>query len=246
MTIKKTLLQIVKDILTVLDSDDVNSLADSLEASAVAEVVESTYYDIISMRSLPEHKSFVQLVSASDNDFPTHFTYPSNSNSIEKIWYDTSDDETFEYTEVTYLEPLEFIEKSDRVNENYILVDDKAAGTKIRVRNNKQPKYYTSFDDDNIVMDSYDATVNSTLTSAKSRAFGLIYPAFDRYTDTFVPDLDADKFPYLISEAKSRAMDIYKGGASNKVEQAARRNKSATRNKSYKTTQRENWNDYGR
>lgn len=246
MSIKKNLLQIVKDILNVMDSDDVNTLSDSLEAQAVAEVVESTYYDIISMRHLPEHKSFLTLVSASDSNFPTHFTYPSNANSIERVWYDKSGDDTFDYDEVIFLEPIDFIERADQRNEDYVLVDDKSSGTKIRVGTDSNPCYYTSFDDDNIVFDSYKSSVDTTMVASKTRAYGIVYPVFDRYTDTFVPDLDADKFPYLISEAKSRAMDIYKGGTSQKVEQAARRNKSATRNKSYKTERGNNWNDFGR
>ena len=246
MSIKKTLLQIVKDILSVLDSDDVNTLSDSLEAQAVAEVVEATYYDIISMRHLPEHKSFTKLAAASDSEFPTHFSYPTNTNSIERVWYDVSDDDSFEYREIEFLEPIEFIERADQRSDNYVLVDDKKAGTKIRVGTDAPPYYYTSFDDENIVFDSYDSTVDDTMMESKTRAYGIIYPEFNRYLDTFVPDLDADKFPYLISEAKSRAMDIFKGGTSQKVEQAARRNKSATRNKNFRSNRGVNWNDYGR
>lgn len=246
MSIKKNLLQIVKDILSVMDSDDVNSLSDSLEAQAVAEVVESTYYDIISMRHLPEHKSFTKLTAASDSEFPTHFSYPTNVNSVERVWYDTSEDSTFDYTEIEFLEPIDFIERADERTSDYVLVEDKKAGTKIRVGTDSQPCYYTSFDDENIVFDSYDSTVDDTMVASKTRAYGIIYPEFNRYSDTFVPDLDADKFPYLISEAKSRAMDIFKGGTSQKIEQAARRNKSATRNKNFRSERGVHWNDYGR
>ncbi len=246
MSIKKNLLQIVKDILSVLDSDDVNTLSDSVEAGQVAEIVESTYYDIISQRHLPEHRSFTKLVAASDTDFPTHFSYPTNSNSIERVWYDVSDDGTFDYKEIEFLSPIEFIERADNISEHYTLVDDKAAGTKIRVGNDDNPKFYTSFDDENIVFDSHKASVDTTMSAVKTRAYGILYPVFDRYTDTFTPDLDADKFPYLISEAKSRALDLYKGGVPQKLEQSARRNKAATRNKNYKTERGPHWNDYGR
>ena len=246
MAIKKTLLEITQDILSVLDSDEVNSLSDSLEATQIVEVIEATYYDIITQRDLPEHKSFTKLTALSDSAFPTHFKYPTNSNSLLRVWYDTSDDGSFKYEEIEYLEPLDFVCMLDSEGDNYTLVDDKTAGTKLRIRNNRQPQHYTSFDDEHIVMDSYNSLIDATLTEAKSRAYGKVYPVFNRTSDSFVPDLDGDQFPYLIAEAKSRAMDIFKGGSTAKVEQAARRNKVSAQSKKHRTTQPRGWTAYGR
>jgi len=54
---KKALLEIVKDILSSMDSEDVNSISDSVEALQVAKIVEETFYDIIATRNVPEHSS---------------------------------------------------------------------------------------------------------------------------------------------------------------------------------------------
>lgn len=246
MSIKKNVLQIVKDVLSVLDSEDVNTLSDSNEAQQVAEIVEATYYDIIAQRNVPEHKEFSKLVSLSDTEKPTHFTYPANVNSVERIWYDHSTDGSFEYHEVCWMDPLPFVEMLDSRQSDFVNVKDVAAGTNLRVGNNKQPEYYTSFDDENIVMDSYKSSIDSSLQESKSRAYGVSYPLFSRDVDTFVPDIDAEFFPYLISESKSRAMDILKGGTTQKVEQSARRNKVHIRNNRYRTVRDNAWNNYGR
>ena len=45
---KMTLLEITQDIMSDMDSDNVNSINDSVEALQVAQVVKTTYYNIIS------------------------------------------------------------------------------------------------------------------------------------------------------------------------------------------------------
>lgn len=242
---KKTLVQIVKDILSDLDSEDVNSISDTVEALQVAKFVEQTFYDIISTRPVPEHLSLIKLTSLSDSDFPTHFALLDSQAKIHNVWYDTSDDDSFQYSEIKYLEPIEFLGLVDKRTSDYVLVDDKTAGTKLRIDNTKQPQYYTSFDDEHIVMDSYKATIDTTLTSAKSRAFGLTFPTFS-ISDSYVPDLDASLFPYLVQEAKSRAFSTMKGAIDQKTEQAARRAKVHVQNDQYRLRAPTKKREYGK
>ena len=44
MAIKKNLLEIVQNILSDMDSQEVNSISDSIEAMQVAQIVETTFY----------------------------------------------------------------------------------------------------------------------------------------------------------------------------------------------------------
>jgi hypothetical protein len=244
--IKKTLLEIVQDILSVMDSEPVNALSDTNEAEQIAEVVESVFYDIVTNRDIPEHYSLIKLTALSDSTKPTHFHLPENVKIISKVWYDKSDDNSFEYAEVYYLEPDDFLSRSDKVQGSYQNVLDVEAGTNLRIPNDKDPEYYTTFDDYHIVMNSFASTKDATLQQSKVRAMGSTFPVFDRYDGSYTPDLDGNMFPYLINEAKSRAMDIFKGGTSQKVEQAARRSKVHSRNDMNRLNYPNVRNDYGR
>ncbi len=51
-----TLLELVQSIPSDLDSEDVNSISDTIEAEQIASVVRDTYYNIIAGRELPEHQ----------------------------------------------------------------------------------------------------------------------------------------------------------------------------------------------
>jgi len=250
VAMKKTLLQIVQDILSDADSEDVNSLSDSLESEQCAIIVEHTFYDIVT-REAPEHMELIKLTAASDNSFPSHFYFPDNTTDIQHIWYDKTDATTGvgEYETIHYLSPIEFLQLSDSRDTSDTDIDsvnDKNAGTILKIENDKHPDYWTTFDDYWIIMDSYHSTYDSTLQASKVRAYGRKYPIFDRTDDSYVPDIDDEYFGYLISEARARFMDWYKGGAPAKAEQAARRNKVHIRNDRYRFNKANKWSNYGR
>lgn len=236
-----------QSILSDMDSEGVNSISDTVEAMQVASVIEDTYYNIISARDIPEHRQLVKLVSLSDNTKPTHFTYPSNTRKLEEIRYNISSTSTStsNYAVITYVEPMEFLNRMQETAVNTVVVSDVVGGTNIYVRNDLQPTYYTSFDDDHIVMNSFNASVDSTLKTNKTRAFGYILPTFSQ-TDSFEPDIDDVMLSYLLAEAKSTCFSLFKSGSDPKVEQAARRLKSYVQNDQFKTKKQNARPNYGR
>lgn len=240
-----TLLEIVQKILSDMDSEEVNSIGETSESSQIASIVEDTFYNIIYNRLIPEHQETMKLVSLSDSTKPTHFLYPDNTSNFVWVEYDTSSDGSFEYTEVYFLEPADFLSKIRGVTSDYDSVTEPVSGTNLRIANNRMPKYYTSFDDKYIVMDSYDSTVDSTLQSSKTRAMGVKVPTFT-ISDSFVPDIDHNYFPLLINESKSVAMSLLKGAPDPKVEQAARRQRSRIQNDLYNTVRKRSLSSYGR
>lgn len=227
-----------------MDSEEVNSISDSVEATQIASVVEDTYFNIIATREIPEHKKLITITSLSDSTKPTHFTYPTNTKEIEKLFYNNSTDGNYNYSEVYYLEPLEFLNKlPTAITSTTVLVTHDSY--KLVITKNKMPKFYTSFDDDYIIMDSYDASVESILSASKTRAYGTVYPTFT-ISDSFVPDLDKTLFPLLLAESKSACFSLFKSGPDLKVEQAARRLKSTMLNDMYKSRRENRRPKYGR
>ena len=241
---RKTLLSMVQSILSDMDSEDVNSIADTVEAQQIASVIQDTYFNIIAAREIPEHKQMLQLTSLSDSQKPTHFRYPNNTKEIEKLFYNTSYTGST-YTEVYFLEPIDFLNRVDQSATNTMRVQMVAGNVPVFIVTDRMPKYYTSFDDDSIIMDSYDSSVEAILQESKTRAYGTIYPTF-QITDNFEPDLDDTLLPYLLAEAKSTCFSLFKSGSDPKVEQAARRLKSYVQNDMYKTRRENKRPHYGR
>lgn len=239
--IKKTLLQIVRDILNNLDSEDVNSISDSVEAQQIASIVEQIYYQHVASLEVPEHAGLLNITAAANSDTPTHFTIPDNVRKIETLWY--SKDATYDYREIYYMDPKDFIIMADGVQSTYDNVT--VGGTNLRIRSDKNPEYYTTFDDNTIIMDSYDSSIESTLQESKVRAWGWTIPIFS-ITDSYVPDIDASMFPYLTAEATSAAFEWLKGSGSSKAEQYARRTRARVHNDMHRVNKPNKRPNYGR
>ena len=221
---KRTLLSMVQSILSDMDSEDVNAIGDSIEAQQVASVIEDCFYNIVSAREIPEHQQLLKLTALSDIAHPTHFQYPTDVKSID---------------------PLDFITRMDESSSGSQKVLDKAGGTDLFVLNNVSPTYYTSFDDNFIVFDSYNSAIDTTLQESKSRAYGSVYPSFT-ISDSFEPDLDDNMLPYLLAEAKSTCFSLFKSGSDPKIEQTARRLKSYVQNDMHKTKTANRRPNYGK
>ncbi len=241
---KRTLLEMTQSILNDMDSEAVNSISDTVEAQQIASVIEDTYYNIVAARDIPEHHQLLQITSLSDSSKPTHFLYPTNTKQIERLFYNVADSGA-NWSEIYFVEPLDFLNRMDEQASGVVVVTDVAGGTPLYISNDRMPTYYTSFDDDHIVLNAYDASVESTLQQSKTRAYGSVYPTFSQ-TDSFEPDLDDTLLPYLLAEAKSTCFSLFKSGSDPKVEQAARRLKSFVQNDMYKTKKANKRPKYGR
>ena len=215
---KKTLLQMVQSVLSDMDSEPVNSIQDSDEALQVANVIQETFYNIIAARSIPEHDRLIKLTALADSSRPTHMKYPTNLKDIRLFEYDGR--------EVYYKDPIKFLNDMPAPTaDDAVEVLDPISSTKLYITNTKAPRYYTSFDDEYIICDSYDALVDSTLQEVKTRCWGSMVPTFS-LTDSYTPDLDEVLFPYLLAESKSVCFSLFKAGSDPKIEQSARRLKS--------------------
>lgn len=244
---KKTLLEIVQEILNDMDSDFVNSIDDTVEAQQVAQIVKSTYAEMMSNRNWPHLKKLVQLDSLSDVSKPVYFKLPDNTKQLEKVEYDVKKllAVNSEYKGITYKDPEAFLRiVSNRKNENKVEVVD-FSGVTLSIYDNKAPDYYTSFDDVHVVMDSFDASINTTLIKSKTRCIAYLMPVWV-HSDDAVPDLPDEAFSALIEEAKSTAFYALKQMANQKAEQRASRQNRWLARKAWRVSGGLKYENYGR
>lgn len=205
---KMTLLDIVQDILNDLDSDEVNSIDDTIESMQVAQIVKTTYYAMMSNRNWPHLRKLIQTTNTSSSSRPTHLILPENVKELVAINYDIKglSDTRRKYKEMKFLEPDAFLRKTNMRNNDasdvIVVVDN--TGVELLIKNNKAPEYFTSFDDRSMVFDSYDASQYTTLISSNVQAFAYVMPDWEM-VDTFIPDLPDEAFIALVEESKSRA-----------------------------------------
>ncbi len=247
-TAKMTLLEIVQDVLNDMDSDEVNSIADTVEATQIANICRSVYYDVITTVDLPEHGELVRVTGLSNSARPNYMD-ANDVTEFKELRYNVSETAgQLEYKLISYVPPHEFVQKivkRDTSSSSITIVTDPTSGISLPIQNDKMPDYYTSFDDRYLCFDSCDSSVENTLQTNKTMAIGIKIPSFT-VTDASVPDMDDTIFPYYLAEVKSRALSLLKGGADAKVEQFARKHRYFQRNNRWKTGEQRILNDYGR
>jgi hypothetical protein len=203
---RQTLLEIVQSILSDMDGDEVNSIDDTEESIQVARIVRSNYNAMMSNTNWPHTRRALTLVGRASSSFPTHMKTKEDLKELISVSYNVAgNDETRKiYKAMKYLDPDQFLYKLNSRNSDDVnvatIIDD--SGIELLIATNKAPEYYTSIDDVNLIFDSYDSEVDSTLHTAKMQAQGYIIPAFSM-TDSFVPDIPVDAFVLLFERSLS-------------------------------------------
>lgn len=221
---KWTLLEIVQDILNDMDSDEVNSISDTIESSQVAQIVKSTYLAMMSNRNWPHTMKLFQLNASGSSSLPNYMSLPDNVKEVIFVKYNKaklSDGSKKKYETVKYLEPdnfLRVLNGRDNTQSNIDTITDLTSSIPLFIRNDMAPSYYTSFDDTNIVFDSYDSAVDSTLQKSKTQCYAYTTPTWS-HTDNAIPDLPEEAFSSLVEEAKSKCSIKLRQQADQKAEQ---------------------------
>lgn len=223
---KMTNLEMVQDILSSMDSDNVNSVSDTVESQQVMDILQASYYEIMSRRDWQHTRTFGQLVAVSDSEQPNKIALPANTSRVICFKYrsDTVEDTREKWKEVRYVDPCEFVDKLQaRDNTDSAIQEVITDGlVKLYVKNDQAPNIWTSFDNEFIYTDAYDNGVDDTLQQSRS---SIVYLKEETFVlgDTAIQSLPMNMFPLLLAEAKSVAHLQLRQQPNQKAEQAASR-----------------------
>lgn len=222
---KRTLLDMVQTILSSLSAEEVNSIDDTVEALQVANILKEVYLELSTTRNWSEHKKLSQLDHSGTPERPTHLKAPENLKELSFFAYQASkEDGKFEMREVRYKYPDEFLRicSNRGINTPHTKLIRDVNGSELVIIDNKAPSYWTSFDDQYLVCDSYDSALDDALKASKTQIMASFMPTWET-SDYFVPDLPGEAFSALVAEAKSVAFIEVKQVSNEKAEQSAQR-----------------------
>ncbi len=234
---KLTLLDMTQDILSDMDSDEVNSISDTPDSLQVAGIIKSSFYDMIDSKDSWPHLRTLMALDSATSAKPTHMKLPVDVKALEYVKYNKvkSGETQAKYRDIEYKYPDEFLAMVNNYNsdsDDVDLVSD-YSGVTFPIKNDQGPSYWTSFDDEYIVFDSYDSAVEANLQNSKSQCMAVRNPSWT-VDDSFTPDLPEEAFSRLLAEAKSACFVRLKQYVDNKSEQQAMRQRNAMSRKSWR------------
>lgn len=246
---KKTLLEIVQSVLNDMVSDEINDIDDTVESQTVANIVQSVYESMLANRNWPHTKSLVQLDALADIAKPVYLRMPERLKELISIAYDVKKvgETAVKYKDIKYRDPEVFLRIISQRDSTKSTVDEIVdfSGIKLLIQNDKAPDYWTTFDDDYIVFDSYDSAVDTTIIKSKTSCLAYILPIFER-SNSSVPNLPAEAFPALIAEVKSTAFYDLKQMPNEKEEKRAVLQNRWLSRKAWRANGGVKYPDYGR
>jgi len=246
---KRTLLEIVQEVLNDLDSDEVNSINDTVEALQIANMVRSCYEELSTNRNWPHQKRLMQLDASNSLAKPNYLKLPEAIKELILFKYEKAKigDNKLKYEDVKFLYPDEFlslVQSRDSSKTNVEIITD-FEGTQLLILNDKAPEYWTTFDDVWIVCDSYSRDISDTLLKSKTQIICYKQLEFS-LIDDFIPDIPSEAFSLLIEEVKSTAFLNLKQMANPKAEQKAARQQRWLSRKAWKAHGGIRYEFYGR
>lgn len=249
---KVTLLEMVQDILSDADSDDVSSISDTVESDQCARLIRDCHDQIVDLHDL-EHLKILTPLTATSASTPNVMDRPEGFHTIEYVKYDkrtaAGDPQNFEY--VDYMEPDRFLDlcHARNTDDTEVTAVTLSSGIIIPVRNDVAPQYYTVFDagSDELVFDSYDSALETNLQASKSVAYGTQKPTLS-LTDTATMSLPRHLEMLVKREARALFFDLYKDGTTREIDRTRRRAEvRAQRQRNIiKNSDNDNRPDYGR
>lgn len=225
---KYTLLELTQRILEAMDSDEVDSIDDSPESLAVANIIKECYFDILGKLDLPEGESIFQLTGSGSSDLPALMYLPNNVLDLNRVYYNDATVNDPRWYQLTFMPFDAYLEYTNGMS----ITDDTVSSMDVvedgqtfvfKFRNDRMPLYYTSFNDRTLLFDGADVSVNTTLVGAKTLAYGALEPTFTM-ENTYTPDLDARQFQLLLQAAKAQAFVELKQIENPKAERKERKN----------------------
>lgn len=189
---KLTRLTLVQRILSAIDAEGVSTVSETVESEQVAQLLDTAYEAIIADYPWPWLFSIRQLEVPVANTM----LLPSDMTQADWIRYDTK--------EVDYIEPREMTVLLAGRNTLESNIEDSGA------YNDRDPRYWTSYDDEKITFDSF----NTELVTIKTEVFGTksVDPLLD---DTDIPDLPEKFHTTLLFRTIADAFATLKGDTTN-------------------------------
>ena len=196
--------EIVARVAEFVNASRVDSIYDTDESLKIAKIVKETFEEMVLSQEIQTALELFHLQSASNSPAKTKLYLPDKALTLDIVKYTNKDGKIYA---PVYLEPMEFVSRSldlDVTMDTVETVVDTEAGITYNIQNNKDPSFYTLIEGKYLILDSYNGDVEDTVQGRKALVYGHTLPEFE-LKDEFVPDLQEQQFPVLVSRSKTAA-----------------------------------------
>ena len=194
---KLTLLELVQDMLVATDSENVSSVGETEDAGMCVNIANREFEKLISKFRWKHTREFSKLEVTSNKN---EMTLASNAIAVDPNTVYYTDDRVY------WMEPDRFLAYTiTRLTSESNIIES----NNVKVYSDRNPQYFTSFDDYTLVFDAYPNS--SGLLKASTDVMVYTQPTSRLNADSEYFDLPAQAFPALAQRCIAKAVLEIKG-----------------------------------
>ena len=198
------LVDMAERVAQFCNASHIDSIHDTDESYRIAQIIKETYETMILSQEIQTALELFHLQSATAEDLKTTLYLPDECLTLDIVKYTNHQGKIYS---PQYLEPMDFISRSldlDVTRPNVTTVVDPESNTTYNIQTDKDPSYYTVMSGKYLVFDSYNKDFEDLIQGRHALVYGHTMPEF-KLEDNFIPDLQEQQFPVLLSRAKTAA-----------------------------------------
>lgn len=198
------LVDMAERVAQFCNASHIDSINDTDESYRIAQIIKETYETMILSQEIQTALELFHLQSATAEDLKTTLYLPDECLTLDIVKYTNHQGKIYS---PQYLEPMDFISRSldlDVTRPNVTTVVDPESNTTYNIQTDKDPSYYTVMSGKYLVFDSYNKDFEDLIQGRHALVYGHTLPEF-KLEDDFIPDLQEQQFPVLLSRAKTAA-----------------------------------------
>jgi hypothetical protein len=244
---KRTILQLVQQLGEGIGSDEIDELDETIEASEIANILKQTVQEVLDRKTWEFMKDKVRQL---DDRLPgstqlNTLLIPDDVTRIECLRYK---DDNNKFYEVTYMAACDFIamlqSRTETEDDITAIINDD--GVSLNTRTTIPPGHWTSFDEETITFDSYNADSGTGNLIADSVIIADVMPVTDFTDPTAVLNIPERMETLVFNEALVTCNYRLRQTADPRADRVARRQGISLRENEHKTKIDKKVKTYGR
>ena len=244
---KRTILKLVQDLGEGIDSDEIDSLAETEEVVRIENILKQTVQEVLDRKTWEFMKDKVRQLDireAGSSELNT-LTIPADVTHINCLKYRDDNDKFFE---LRYLQACEFIDmlQSRDATQPEITAINNADGVALNVDTTQAPQFWTSFDEETITFDAYNSTSGTGNLIADSVIIADVMPVTDFTDPNAVLNIPERMETLVFNEALVTCNYRLRQTADPRADRVARRQGISLRENEHKTKIDTQVRTYGR
>ncbi len=245
---KRTILQLVQDLGDGIGSDEIDTLAETVEVVKITAILSQTLKEVLDRKTWEFMKDKVRQL---DDRLPgssqlNTLLIPPDVTRIDCLKYKADNGKFYEVTYMQACDFIQLVQSRDADTDDDVTAIINSDGVALNTYTNRVPQHWTSFDEETITFDAYNSDSGNGVLIADSVIIADVMPLTDFTDPDATLNLPERMETLIFNEALVTCNYRLRQTRDPRADRVARRQNVSLRENEHKTKKDKKVQRYGR